>query len=426
MFVNPLLSEELFQHIWRLRLFAREQLQTTAGEPLQVLHPGTLNRNGGPDFTAATIRIGDAVWVGNVELHLCTSHWFRHGHQHNRQYQNIILHVVFLHDMPGATTAGVPCLELQQHIPKLLLQRYELLRRSAAFVPCAASIGQVPRLTWISWMDRLLAERWEQRVAVLRTWLHSSRYDWEEVCYWAVAESFGRPVNTLPLLQVAQSLPARVLLRHRQQPLAVEALVFGQAGMLSPSFRDVYPLQLQDTYRWLQHKYQLQPLAPHQWNWLRMRPAAFPTIRLAAFAALLQNRQHLFSKLLEAASIAELEQLFAVQPQDYWRTHYRFDHAVSRTQWPAKQAVHSILINAVLPLMFLYGQEKQSAYYRQKALDLLQQLPPERNRITRQWAQLGIPQENALASQALLQLKQYYCEERRCLLCAVGNKILSN
>ncbi|HWV67225.1 DUF2851 family protein [Chitinophaga sp.] len=425
MFVNPLLSEELFQHIWAFRLFKQDHLTTTGGEPVQVLFPGVHNHNGGPDFSAAKIRIGATLWIGQVELHLRTSDWFRHGHQHNAQYGRIILHVVFVHDMPDVITGNAPCLELQQHIPKVLLQRYEQLKALSPFVPCAPHASRVPQLTWLSWKERLLAERWERKISSLRAWLQHNHYNWEEVCYWAVAQSYGTPVNALPFLQVAQSLPYKMLMRYRHLLLQVEALLFGQAGMLEAPQTDGYALQLQDVYGHLQHKFRLSPIPAHHWNWLRMRPAAFPTMRLAAFAALLQQSTHLFSRILEAPDVTALEQLFFVQPSAYWHTHYRFGHPVARTQRPGKQAIQGILINTVLPLLFLYGQDKNGKYYQEKALHFLQQLPPERNHITNSWSQLGIAQESALESQALLQLKQYYCDEKRCLQCAIGVKIIS-
>ncbi|NLR57084.1 DUF2851 family protein [Chitinophaga polysaccharea] len=424
MFVNPPLSEELFQHIWAFRLFRQDHLTTVTGEPVEILHPGVLNHHGGPDFSAARIRIGTALWIGQVELHLRTSDWFRHGHQHNPQYGRIILHVVFIHDMPGKGIPGVPCLELQERISKLLLQRYEALRSLAPFVPCAAQAAQVPPLTWISWKDRLLAERWERKISGLQSWLLATHGNWEEVCYWAIAQSYGIPVNAAPFLQLAQSLPYRTLIRHRHQHIQLEAFLFGQAGMLEADHTDAYALQLQDIFTHLRHKYRLQPMAAHQWNWLRMRPAAFPTVRLATLAALLGKTTHIFSQLLEAKDMTALEQLFFVQPSAYWRTHYRFGQPVAQAQCPGRQAVHTILINTVLPLLFFYGQQKQQKYYQEKALHLLQQLPPEKNNITHQWALLGVKLENALESQALLQLKQYYCNEKKCLYCAIGAKII--
>ncbi|MEC5142606.1 DUF2851 family protein [Chitinophaga sp. 212800010-3] len=424
MFVNPLLTEELFQHIWACRLFRQDHLFTTCGLPVRIIYPGLHNHHSGPDFSAARIRIGDVLWSGQVELHLRSSDWARHRHQYNPQYGRIILHVVFEHDCDDARGPAAPCLELQQHIPKLLLDRYQQLKRTTPFVPCGSQAATVPQLTWLSWKERLLAERWERKTGILRAWLQSSRYNWEEVCYWAVAQSYGTPVNSLTFLQLAQSLSFRALMRYRSGMLQLEALLFGQAGMLEEDFSDPYALHLREIYQHLRHKHRLRPLQPHQWHWLRMRPSAFPTIRIAAFAALLQQQVRLFSRVLEAADVAGLESLFFVRPSAYWLQHYRFGHLVEATQLPGKQAVHGILINTILPLLFLYGQERNHRYYQEKALHLLQQLPPEQNKITRSWHQLGVEQESALESQALLQLKEYYCDERKCLQCAIGAKIL--
>lgn len=425
MHVNPLLSEELFQHIWKCRLFKQDGLITTTGEPVQILYPGLHNHHSGPDFSAARIRIGNTLWAGQVELHLRTSDWFRHKHQDNEQYRRIILHVVFIHDMPANAAPGVPCLELQSCIPKLLLRRYEDLRRSAAFVPCAAHAGRIPRLTWLGWKERLLAERWERKVKELRTWLECNQYNWEEVCYWSLAQCYGLPVNNLSFLRLAQSLPYNTLQRYKQQPLQTEALLLGQAGMLAGTFTDVYALQLQQEYEHLRRKHQLQPMPAHQWNWLRMRPAAFPAMRIATFAALIQQEGHLFSRILETTKVSELEKMLFVQPSAYWRTHYRLGHTARNVHRPGKQFVHAVLINSVLPLLYLYGQQKKALYYQQLALHFLQQLPPEMNHITKAWTKLGVIQESAMESQALLQLKQCYCEEKKCLDCTIGIKILS-
>ncbi|NSL88129.1 DUF2851 family protein [Chitinophaga sp. Mgbs1] len=424
MHVNPQLSEELFQHIWKCRLFSQDNLKTTAGGRVQVLYPGMHNHHGGPDFTAARIKIDNTLWVGQVELHLRSSDWYRHGHQHNAQYSRIILHVVFTDDMPDRPPGQAPCLELQSSVSKVLLQRYALLRHAAGFVPCAFHARHVPQLTWLSWKERLLAERWERRMADMQAWLTCNHFNWEEVCYWALAQSYGMPVNAMPFLRLAQSLPFPLLQRYRHLPLHMEALLFGQAGMLEEHVTDVYALQLQEEYRFLRHKHQLTPMSAHHWNWLRMRPSAFPTLRIAVFAALLRQSTHLFSRILEAKDLAALEHLFFIQPSPYWKQHYRFGQPAATVRMPGKQAVQAVLINTVLPLIYLYGRQKNARYYQQLALHLLQQLPPEHNHITRQWAQIGITGDNALESQALLQLKQQYCDEKKCLQCAVGIGIL--
>lgn len=423
--LSPLLTEELFQHIWQFRLFKTANLTTIEGETVQIIHSGAHNRHAGPDFTAAKIKIGDTLWAGNVELHLRTSDWYRHGHHRNGQYDNVILHVVFEHDVAHYDTTNMPpCLALQERIPKLLLKRYESFRQLAAFVPCEDNAAQVPGLVWHNWKERLLIERWERKIASLQAWLQQTSNNWEEVCYRAIAQSFGLPANAAPFLQLAQSLPHTLLARHRPSLMQLEALLFGQAGMLSGTFADEYPRQLQQEYNFLRYKYKLQPIPAYSWKWLRMRPASFPTLRIASLAALLHHRPHLFSRILESESVHHFEQLFSVQPSDYWQTHYRFDGPVTQTRCPGRLAVHNTLINTILPLLFLYGREKGLSYYQDRALQLMEALPAEENKISHAWEQTGVVQENALDSQALLELKQHYCDEKKCLECAVGAKLL--
>lgn len=422
MSVNPLFSEELLQYIWQSGLFNQQKLATIAGEPLTIISRGQLNRNAGPDFTAARIRIGPVEWVGNVELHYRTSDWRRHGHHRNPRYDNVILHVVFEHDSPWN---DVPCLELQHRIPKVLLQRYQALKESETFIPCAPLLPRLQEHAWEPWKAELMEERLERKTGLLYNWLQQSRFNWEEVCFRAMAQGFGMPVNTEPFLQLALSMPFMLLARQRTHLHRLESLLFGQAGMLAGQFKDEYPQQLQQEYRFLQHKYQLSPMPAHGWNWLRMRPSSFPTMRIACFAALLHNTPHLFSRLLEVEEPSMAEQLFYVEPSPYWEDHYRFDIPSVRTAGIGKSTVLHILINAVVPLLYLYGKHMGLAAYKQKALYFLQQLPAENNRIIRGWEEL-VPVSSAWDSQALLQLKHCYCEEKRCLQCGIGMRLLED
>ncbi|NIG53569.1 DUF2851 family protein [Chitinophaga sp. Cy-1792] len=423
MSVNPLLSEELFQFIWQHRLYNHQALKTTDGEAITVLHPGIPNHQDGPDFTAATISVGATRWSGNVELHLCSSDWYRHAHHHDPRYANIILHVVFCHDKPGLLFPA-PCLELQQHIPKLLLQRYAALKLSAGFVPCHSQVARVSPLHWLSWQERLLAERWEHRMRRWTTLLQKNCNDWEELCYHLLAEGFGQPHNSGPMLDVVKHLPLTLLLRYRHHPAMVEALLFGQAGLLQATFSDDWPNALQRDYQWLKHKHNLIPVPAHSWKWLRIRPSAFPTVRLATFAALWIQRPRLFAALTEAGSLEEIKQLLFVQPSPYWKTHYRFGLEVDNAHGMGTQALNSIIINVVLPLRYFYGKMKASVYLQQQSLEWLGAMPAEENRVLARWKEAGVVANNAVASQGLLHLKKYYCDELRCLHCMVGVKLL--
>lgn len=422
--VSPLLTEELFQHIWQLRLFTQSGLTTLDGVPLQILYPGMYNSHAGPDFTAARIRIGQTLWAGNVELHLRASDWYRHGHQQNPEYEKAILHVVFENDVEELTTSGIPCIELQQYIPKMLIDRFARLRESAAFVPCGKNAGKVPYLIWENWKERLLIERLERKADRLQSWLLCNHYNWEEVCYWAIAESAGLPANREAFLQLVQSLPFQVFLKHQHSLFHLEALLFGQAGMLDADFKDEYPLRLQQEYNFMKHKYRLQPLPGHLFKWLRMRPSSFPTIRIACLAALLQKGSHLFSRILETDTLEGFEELVTAGPSVYWLQHYRFDIPVKKAQLPGQTAIHNILINTVFPLLYLYGREKLKYSFQEKAVDMMNKLPAEENNVTNGWKDLGIKAGTAHDSQALLQLKHYYCDEKRCLQCAIGVKLM--
>jgi hypothetical protein len=306
----------------------------------------------------------------------------------------------------------------------MLIDRFARLRESAAFVPCGKNAANVPYIIWEKWKESLLAERLEKKASRLQSWLLCNRYNWEEVCYWAIAESAGLPVNRDAFLQLAQSLPFQIFLRHQHSLFHLEALLFGQAGMLDDDFKDEYPLRLQQEYNFMKHKYQLQPLPGHLFKWLRMRPSSFPTIRIASLAALLQKSCHLFSRILETETLAGFEELVTARPSDYWLQHYRFDIPVEKAHWPGKAAVHNILINTLLPLLYLYGREKLKYRYQEKAVDLMNELPAEENNVTGGWEDLGIKSRTAQDSQALLQLKHNYCEEKKCLQCAIGVKLL--
>ncbi|RPD42386.1 DUF2851 family protein [Chitinophaga barathri] len=423
--VNPLCSEALLQYIWLSGHFDPFGLATVTGEPVTILNPGQLNRDGGPDFTAARLRIAGMEWAGNVELHYRTSDWRRHGHQHNPRYHNVILHVVFEHDLPGPPQ-GIPVLELQRRIPKILLRRYRHLMDHTAFVPCAPLLHRVPEEVWERWTPRLIEERLARKTEVFRNWLEQTRFNWEEVCTRAMAQGYGMPVNTAAFLELFQSIPFMLLARTRPYRQRLEALLFGQAGMLETAFQDTYPKELQSEYRFLQHKHGLQSMPAHRWQWLRMRPTSFPSLRIAHFAAVLHNTPHLFSRLLDTEDIPALEKLLEAGPSPYWQYHYRLDVPSVSTAAPGRHILHHIMINTVVPLLYLYGKHMRLPQYQQRALDLLDNIPAENNRIIRGWAEEKVPSITATDSQSLLQLKQCYCDAKRCLECKVGKSLLGD
>lgn len=422
------MHESFLHFIWRWRRFDAHSLLSTEGQPIEILHPGEHNSHAGPDFFNARLRIGDTTWAGNVEIHVRASEWLAHGHSDDRAYDNVVLHVVLEEDQPVRRASGerIPCLELRHRIPPKIWEKYQRLEHERAWIPCQSFFPQTPEVVRLNWLDRVLVERLEQKTAAVAEMLVATANHWEEAFYRVLARNFGLKVNAEPFEALARSLPLLTLAKHKSSLTQVEALLFGQAGMLNETFADARPLELQREYRHLAHKYALVPLAASQWKFLRLRPANFPTVRIAQFAALVHQSAHLFSKILEANTLRELENLFDAQPGEYWRDHFQFDKpSVRRTKPLGRDFVHLLVINTVVPFLFFYGKEKGRDELQKRAVRLLEELPPESNAVTEGWAALlGPPARNAYQTQALLHLKTRYCDAKRCLECGVGNAIL--
>lgn len=424
-----LFPEDFLHYVWKFRLFDRINLQTTEGEELEIFSAGMHNSDSGPDFQNARIRIGDTVWAGNVEVHLSSSDWKKHGHTVDNAYNNVILHVVYRDDVPLILSAGrrVPTLELQNRIPDELYNRYhKLIFGAQTVIPCEASIGQVDSLTLHNWLTRVLVERLEKKSASVITALNLNRGDWEETFYQFLAANFGFKINAVPFELLAKSLPQNILAKHKNNPMQIEALLFGQAGFLTDAFTDEYPLKLKKEYDFLSKKYKLKPIENHLWKFMRLRPQNFPTIRLAQFAALVVNSNHLFSKVLDIKEVKGLRDLFAaVKVNQYWETHYRFDtESAPSAKNLGPASVDVLLLNTLALFLFSYGKHNQQQYYINRSLQLLEHLPNENNNIITDFTNLGVKIKTAFESQALLELKNNYCNNKKCLQCGVGNKIL--
>lgn len=421
-------GERLLQFIWQFQYFNTTELTTASGEILQVIFPGQYNTNEGPDFLNAKIKIGKTTWAGTVELHLLTSDWKKHKHTGDKNYDNVILHVVWEHDaaLDEASKANLPVLELKGRVSKILLQRYESMMTAAAFVPCEKMIQEVKDITWRSWKDRLLAERLTRKAAIADTFLQQNNYHWEETFWWMLARNFGVKVNNDAFEAIAKSVSVNVLAKHKSQIHQLEALLLGQAGLLEGKHDDDYPKLLQREYKFLKEKYKLKPVHVPV-HFLRMRPGNFPTIRLAQLAALVQHSAHLFSKIKEAISIKEVKTWFAITANDYWRYHYRFDKASAfKKKELGDSMTDNIIINTICPVLFAYGAYHHEDKYKDKALKWLEKTTAESNSITKGFAKMGIENKNAFDSQALIELKNLYCDKKKCLDCSVGNIILKN
>lgn len=422
------MQEDFLHYLWRLKRFDLRDLRTTRGEPIQVQQFGQLNTHAGPDFTDARIRIGDTLWAGNVEMHLKASDWERHRHQEDSAYDNVILHVVLEEDTRVRRHNGsdLPCLELKQRIPARLSKVYLKLLHNENWIPCQSQLVQVTQLTRELWLDRMLVERLEQKTETIRRTLERNKRNWEETFFQCLARSFGVKVNADPFGQLARSLSLTLLGRHRDNLLQLEALLFGQSGLLKDGdFEDAYPARLYKEYQHLAHKYKLTPMPAAAWKFLRLRPANFPTLRIAQLATLFHQSGHLFSKVLAVRHIREVENMFEVHLSNYWKTHYVFDKESPRQVKSLGQStIHLFIINTIAPFLFLYGKERKEPAFQDRAFQLLEQVPAEDNRVIRNWRQLGMEPQSAHQSQALLQLKKHYCDQRRCLQCAIGSAIL--
>jgi hypothetical protein len=424
-----LFTEDFLHYVWKFRLFDRANLQTVNGEAIEIFSAGMHNTHSGPDFDNARIKIGDTMWAGNVELHLSSSDWKKHNHTTDNAYGNVILHVVYRDDEPVILPNGrpIPTLELKDRIPDDLYNRYHnLVFGTPTIIPCEATIGKLDDFTLRTWFTRVLIERLEKKSEAVITALEHNRGDWEETFYQFLAANFGFKTNALPFELLAKSLPQNILAKNKNNPLQIEALVFGQAGFLDADVVDEYPQKLKTEYAYLRKKYNLTSIENHLWKFMRMRPQNFPTIRLAQFAALIVNSNHLFSKILDIKDIAGLRNLFTdIKINPYWETHYRFDkEAKPSSKNLGAASVDVILLNTLALFLFSYGKHNQQQYYIDRSLKLLENLPGEQNNIIADFDNMGVKANTAFESQALLELKNYYCNYKKCLQCSVGNKIL--
>ncbi|MEO5946681.1 MAG: DUF2851 family protein [Chitinophagaceae bacterium] len=457
-----MLSERLLQFIWQFQYFNKSELETTSSESVQIIAPGQLNSDQGPDFSNAKIKIGKTTWAGTVELHIKTSDWNKHNHQTDKNYKNVILHVVWEDDggrnsVPAGNRNSVPIkgteqssvdqtrslnsvqarteqnsveqipiLELKGRVSKILLQRYEELMNSNSFIPCESSINTVKEITWKSWKDRLLVERLVRKSAIVQTYLNQNNFHWEETFWWLLARNFGIKVNADAFEAIAKSISINVLANHKTQIHQLEALLLGQAGLLDAKFSEDYPLMLQKEYKFYKNKYSFKTINIPIF-FLRMRPGNFPTIRLAQLAMLVHDSVHLFSKIKEADSVKDVKAWLDVTANDYWHYHYKFDdESAYRKKKLGAFMINNIIINTVCPVLFAYGNYHDDNKYKEKALKWLEETSAEKNNITQRFQQLGIENKTAFDSQGLIELKNEYCNKKRCLECGVGNAILKS
>lgn len=422
------MNEDFLQFIWKQNLFSKSKLFSTQGNAIEIVDVGKQNFDSGPDFFDARIRIDNVLWAGNVEIHIKASSWYSHGHHTDPAYENVILHVVLEDDSSVVleNKRMIPCLVLS--FTPDLLHNYQKLIASQKWIPCMDEICTIDRFFVRNWLDRMLFERLERKANEIQKILVQNQNSWEETFYQVLARYFGMKVNADPFQQLARSIPMKFLARQKNSIYQLEAMLFGQSGLFQRfNCEDEYLVGLKQEYKFLASKYQLKALPPGRWKWLRLRPSNFPTIRIAQFAALVHNSQSLFSQVLQANSIADITSLFACKASDYWTTHYQFGvQSVQKEKELGLVSIDGLLINCVVPILFLYGKRNDSQELKDKACSILEKVAAEKNSITRKWKECGVEVKSAYDSQALLQLKVNYCDSWNCLQCEFGNRIIRN
>ncbi len=421
------MTEEFLHHIWKFKLFNLLDLKTIDGETVEIIKVGEHNFDAGPDFFNAKIKIGKTLWAGNVEVHINASDWNKHQHQKDKAYDNIVLHVVNNADEKLYRISGeqIPTIELKNKIDKKLYQNYLNFKSSKDWIPCEKQISEVPSLIVNSTMDKLLLERLEKKSETIINSLALNNNNLEETFYQLLARNFGFKTNAEPFELLAKSISSIVLAKHKSNLLQIEAMLFGQAGMLEKKFEDNYPKLLQKEYLFLKQKFKLQPIDEHLWKFLRLRPINFPTIRIAQFADLVFKSTHLFSKIIETEKFNDLKTLMNVTVSAYWETHYVFDKiSTKKSKNFGDDSLNTIIINTIVPFLFVYGKQKGDEKYIDRALTFLEKIDGDNNAIIKNWKTLKLPVNNAYSTQALLQLKNEYCNNKKCLNCNIGNYLL--
>lgn len=425
------MTESFLHYIWQLQYFDKTNLQTTTGEPVQIFHPGNRNTDAGPDFSSARIKIGTLEWRGSIEIHIHASGWIDHRHSDDEAYEKVVLHVVWENDKPVMRTDGtmMPTLELKNRVASDVWEKFKRLYTSAEVIPCSAGWPTVPEIHKLSMLDRVLMQRLDSKAAYVKQVLIGNENNWKQTCYQLMCKNFGFHVNAEPMFRLAQIVPYTVVLKHLDKPTQVEAILYGAAGFLETEFDDDYIGLLKREYNVLRTKYQLESRQINlaQWKFLRLRPANFPTVRIAQFAAWLCANKNLFSSMLETDSYKEFIQTLAVDQSTYWHSHYQFGK-LSKTAIPSlgRSSIENIIVNTIVPMLAAYGQLHDELSYIDRAVEWLQQSKAENNKITRQWNMLDFSVKTAFDSQALIELYKNFCMKRRCLECTVGAYLIKN
>lgn len=425
------MKEEFLHYLWKYSLYEKEKLIDPDGNKITVLHPGLYNRDAGPDFFNARIMIADTLWAGNVEIHLASSDFDMHGHQNDPAYNNVILHIVLKNDRKVYNSRGEEVLTAEINFEPSIFEKYESLVNNPCIIACQEDIRKSGKLLIRNWLTALAIERIEKKTEPVQRMLGETGNDWEEVFYRMLCRYFGFRVNSEPFEMLASALSFNIIRKHSDNLFQIEALLFGTAGMLDEglfreAFSDDYYRKLILEFRMLSSKYSLKPLHGWLWKFSKLRPVNFPTVRISQLARMLSVSGGIFSRVIESQNAQALKELFEVPASGYWEEHYIFGKKSNRkSKRTGSQATDILVINAVVPVMFVYGRARDRQELCDLAIKLLEETPAEENVITSEWKECGVRADTAFHSQALLQLRNEYCRKRRCLECRIGNHLIS-
>lgn len=426
------MKEEFLHFLWKYGLYDRERLLDYEGNKITVINPGEYNRDAGPDFFNARISIDGTLWAGNVEIHTRSSHFDTHGHQDDPMFDNVILHVVAENDRKVFNSRSEELLTAELVFDSSLHEKYISLVNNPCIIACQSEIMDFDNTLFQHWLNALVVERIQYKSEMILSIFSVTGNDWDETFYRALSRYFGFRVNTEPFEMLARAIPFRIIRKHADNRFQIESLLYGTSGMLQEglfkeAISDKYYKDLIKEYIILSSKYSLQPLNGWIWKFSRLRPANFPTIRISQLAGMLSVTGGLFSKLLDVMDIKHLKELFEVSASPYWDDHFVFgSKRRGRSKKTGTQATDIFLINAVVPLLFIYGKSRGLSEYSERAISFLDQIKAEQNSIINEWAVVGIKAESSLCSQALIQLRDQYCRKRRCLDCRVGYRLISS
>ncbi|CAM4285959.1 DUF2851 family protein [Cytophagaceae bacterium 50C-KIRBA] len=421
------MNEQILSQIWSKQLFDRKNLRSQQGEYLQIIHPGFLNKHAGADFQEAHILLSDYAWIGSVELHVLASDWLLHAHHQDTSFENVILHVVWKADLPIYYQDGreIPTLELCHRVQDINF--VESLAPATDSIACQSFFHEIPHEIKTQMLNRCGEQRMQIKYeSILDLW-NKNKQDWEETFYQSLGKSFGFGLNAEPMLRLTQAIPLKLILRNRDRPWGIEAAMMGLAGMLEEPIKDEYQWELRREFIHLKKKHQWENAYLHMsdWKFLRLRPANFPTIRMAQFAEVIRNNCSLLSILLEIQELNVIQTLFEISPSSYWQKHYHFGKISKKPHGQlGKSTFHSLCINTLIPILLAYAQSKREPKYANKAYRWLFEMEAENNVISRIYTQMGLKIKNAHDSQACLHWYKNYCQTKKCLTCQVGQHIL--